>query len=332
MIGMLSLLALVACSEENGDRRFSNDQDCGTWLEVGQPLTLASCAPCHASGLSGEARHGAPAAVNLDTLEGARASASASADAVARRDMPPGGGLSEADAAALLAWLSCGAPGADHALPSASAPAGLLAASETRERALNDDAFPDGPTLRTTLHGGELNGQERWSEERYVVSGHRGWIAGRTLYDADGAELLVEDWDPPLLIYDGAATGWTVDSAAARSWPGSSEIREERWQITVGVLVEPDPRQTDPDALVVLAELSEPPADGPATVELGWAVTDALSFSRRWRVNQDADGARALEDHLQLTLAFPFDGLPEFPIEAEVQWMGRMLITEEDRP
>ena len=313
---MWILALLLGCSggSKNGDdRRFSGADDCGTWVGTGQPLTLASCAPCHASGLSGAARFGAPEGVNFDTLDGVRQSADAAIAAIGRGDMPPGGGLAAADADALVAWLACGAPGTDNSLPSSSAPTGLLAASETRERVLSDVGFPDGPTLRTTLYGGELDGQERWSEERYTVSGDRGHLAGRTLYDADGAELLVEDWDPPILVYDGAETSWTVDTLAARSWPGSSESRAETWEITVGAPMEADSRQTDPDAETVRATLLDAPPSGPATLELGWAMTAELSFSRRWRLSQDEAGARSLEDHLQLTVAFPFEGNPAFP-------------------
>lgn len=328
---MLILTLLIACGDDDAGRSLNHAEDCGTWTTVGQPILLAQCTSCHASGLDADHRFDAPLGVDLDTLEGASAQADAIIEQVGSGAMPPGGGLSASDADQLIAWLECGAPGDGAALPSASAPTGLVAASETRERFVEDDAFPGGLVLRTTLHGGELDGQERWSEERYWVAGDQGWLAGRTLYDADGGEALVEDWDPPLLVYDGAETRWTVDTLASRSCPGQVETRAETWEITVGLPLDADPRQTDPDAETVRATLGEPP-DGPGTVELGWSMTADLSFSRRWRLSQDEGGATTLEDHLQLTVAFPFDGLPAFPADLDVEWMGRVLVTEGGAP
>lgn len=329
---MLLISLLLACKSGDDGVTYRHAEACGTWTSTGQPILLASCTSCHASGLSGERRFGAPEGVDLDTLSAVKAQSEAVIEAVESAAMPPGGGLTEADAQALVAWLECGAPGEDQGFPAGEPPTGLAAASETRERALVDDGFPEGLTLRTTLYGGELDGQERWSEERYLVSGDRAWLSGRTLYEADGTEALVEDWDPALLVYDGAETTWSETSLVSRSSPGLVESREETWIITVGQAWDPDPRQSDPDAETSRAELDGAPPDGPATLDMGWAFAADISFSRRWRWSQGADGQTHLEDHLQLTVAFPYDGLPAFPLDEDVEWMGRVLVSEEDPP
>ena len=326
------LVLLLACRSDDDGTALRHAEDCGTWTSVGQPLLLASCTSCHSSGLVGAARFGAPEGVDLDTLAGAMSWSEAIIDRVEAGTMPPSGALDAADADALVAWLQCGAPGEDAGFPDGLAPAGLVAASETRERVLVDEAYADGLTLRTTLFGGELNGQERWSEERYVVSDDRGWLAGRTLYEADGSEALVEDWDPPLLLYHGDETSWSENYLVSRSSPGLVETREETWIITVGQDWEADARQTDPDATTARATLDGEPPDGPATLEMGVAFAADLSLSRRWRSAQDGLGQTTLEDHLQLTVAYPFEDLPEFPLEDGVEWMGRVLVSEGGAP
>lgn len=329
------ILLLLACGADDQDRRIDPGEaaSCGTWESVGQPVLLDACTACHGSGLAGEARHGAPAGVDLDTLQGARAWSSQIAAAVSSGDMPPGGGLSSEAAERLLTWIDCGLPGDEHALPSGAQPEGLLGAAETRVTASLDPEIEDGVVLETALSGGDLDGRVGpWSEERYVVSGQRGWLVSHTLLDEGGAEVLQETWDPPLLVYDAEQEAWTTESMVSRVSERGLVETAETWEATVEPAPETDSRLTDPDAASVTLALSGDPPEGPATTALGYRLSSSLSLVRRWRVGQDAEGAASLVDHTQLTVAWPFEDLPAFPLDEEVEWMGRLLLQEGGAP
>lgn len=326
------LLLLLACGRGEGDRRFDGGdaEGCGSWETVGLPVLLGACTSCHAAGLVGEARHGAPEGLDLDSLAGARAWAEAVTAAVEAGSMPPGGGLSEEDAARLIAWLGCGAPGEASSLPSFEAPAGLLGAAETRVSAARDPE-DDALLLYVDLAGGDLEGRVGpWSEERYQLEGARAWLQRRTSYDADGAELLVESWEPPLLVLDGEARAWTVESAASRSWPGGEEHLEQTWEATLAEAPEEDdPRLADPDADVLALALASGAGEGPGALALSWRLSETLSLVSQEVLLQDEQGGRRLESHGQLTVAWPFEDLPAFPVSEEIEWMGRLLLVEE---
>jgi uncharacterized membrane protein len=82
------------------------------WQSVGDPFSKTWCTPCHHSALPVEARQGAPLEVNLETHELFVLWAGEIEDRVWDTDapMPPMGVPPEEDRAALLEWLSCGAP------------------------------------------------------------------------------------------------------------------------------------------------------------------------------------------------------------------------------
>lgn len=332
---LLALLGLLpACGGSDEDRRFDADDaeaaGCGTWESAGQPVLLDACAACHAAALSGEARHGAPEGMNLDTLEGARTWAEAIEEAVTAGTMPPGGGLSQADAARLLAWLDCDAPGEEAALPVGTAPAGLLGAAETRVSAAEEDGEL---VLYTDLSGGDLDGRTgAWSAERYQIEGERAWLVGRTLYDAEGAEALDERWEPPLLILDGAAEAWLQDTTVTRTTPDAVMDEDQRWEATAEDATDVDPRVTDPDAPRYALTLSDAPSDGEGLRALSWRLSPTLALVERHLEAGDGEGGRWTESHLQLTVAFPFEDLPAFPLSEDVEWMGRMLLAAEASP
>lgn len=69
------------------------------------------CTSCHDSSLPYEARNGAPLGYDFDHYETARSEAEEIGEAVAAGYMPPPGyPLSEAQKAAVLQWVECGAP------------------------------------------------------------------------------------------------------------------------------------------------------------------------------------------------------------------------------
>ncbi len=84
-----------------------------SWDAVGAPFVTTWCTPCHAEGLQGPARSGAPGGLDLETLEQVRAAADR-IRALALSDdatMPPAGPAPADERGRMAAWLDCGAPG-----------------------------------------------------------------------------------------------------------------------------------------------------------------------------------------------------------------------------
>lgn len=76
------------------------------------PFMSTWCASCHAAGLSGDDRRGAPADLNLDTHDAIREQLvrvyAAAGDE--HETMPPAGGPTLDERVLLGDWLACGAP------------------------------------------------------------------------------------------------------------------------------------------------------------------------------------------------------------------------------
>ncbi|MCA9493940.1 MAG: hypothetical protein KC621_28615, partial [Myxococcales bacterium] len=131
-------LLLVACGRELE----ASAPACGdTWEEM-EPFFLSWCASCHSSELTGDLRYGAPTGVDLDTLEGVRASSDRVRAMLEAGAMPPAGGLGEAERDATLAWLACGAPGLTE-----PAPAGCAAAETVQAPSDAGDLCTGGPVV-----------------------------------------------------------------------------------------------------------------------------------------------------------------------------------------
>jgi uncharacterized membrane protein len=88
-----------------------------TYESFGRAFMSSYCTGCHSSALAGEARHGAPAYHDFDTLMGIRAVAdhidqmAGAGPAAINVQMPPSGaGPSEKERRQLSEWLACGAP------------------------------------------------------------------------------------------------------------------------------------------------------------------------------------------------------------------------------
>ena len=113
-----SLLLLGGCGEEGPPTGATCPTDNTlTAANFGTDFMNRYCNRCHASGVSGLARAGAPTDVNFDTLEGVRREAanidrwSGASDTVTNTSMPPGGtSPSVEERRKLSQWLACGAP------------------------------------------------------------------------------------------------------------------------------------------------------------------------------------------------------------------------------
>jgi hypothetical protein len=123
------LVALLACGGDPQAPPDPTDPDpCDglDWHRVGEPFVTTWCTTCHAPGLTGPSRFGAPDGLDLDTLDAVR-TWEARIRAVAVGDdatMPPASPAPAAERARFEAWLDCGAPGTDAPDPAPACVAG----------------------------------------------------------------------------------------------------------------------------------------------------------------------------------------------------------------
>ena len=110
------LWILLACGgDSSSDSAGDEPVDCAevtNWTTVGAPFIYTWCTPCHSATLTGDARQGAPEGVDFATLEDVQAYA----DRIEARalsgtpTMPPAGGPTDEDLAAVADWFTCGLP------------------------------------------------------------------------------------------------------------------------------------------------------------------------------------------------------------------------------
>lgn len=83
-----------------------------TYQNFGKGFMEQYCTRCHSTALTGSARQKAPTDVNVDTVEGVRASAGEiEHETVSRGSMPPNGTMpTSTERQQLSEWLACGAP------------------------------------------------------------------------------------------------------------------------------------------------------------------------------------------------------------------------------
>lgn len=83
-----------------------------TWQTYGEGAMRDHCTGCHSSTLEGAEREGAPAGVDLDTLDAVRSLAPRIEARVLDGEptMPPVGGPGEVERERLRTWLECGMP------------------------------------------------------------------------------------------------------------------------------------------------------------------------------------------------------------------------------
>lgn len=107
---MRSLLLAIGCS---GDPPPPEPACEATWEGFAQPFLTTWCLPCHSASVTGDDRHGAPETVNFDTYASTVPWTEAIALVAGDPEgwMPPAGGVTDAERAALREWVACGAPG-----------------------------------------------------------------------------------------------------------------------------------------------------------------------------------------------------------------------------
>jgi len=112
---LLSAPLLPACDSGDGDEGGEGPNvDCNsvTPPKYSEITAWDKCVTCHSSTLTGAARANAPAAINYDTYDGAKANAAKAIDEVYEGAMPPAGSppLSDAEKTQIYNWASCDTP------------------------------------------------------------------------------------------------------------------------------------------------------------------------------------------------------------------------------
>jgi hypothetical protein len=276
----------------------------GTWASTGLPTLLTWCTACHSAQVHGDARRGAPAGVDFDTLAGARQHAARIAARVEAGTMPPASAVGAAEAAALLTWLRCGAPGPDLQLPAHPADWD----GESVSLLVFTEADPDEPDVLIV--------------RRLVEQDRRPWSTQRFWATPDGAALLSHAEHP---ADGGAPTTWSFDPGLPLDLPGSHELVVTRagpegdaegdaegletWTTARG----PAPRRS---AHEVTDDFEEVLLTGPDGEELGWHLSPARTLTAHWT----ALGGRSLEA-LQIGSDYNFRSDAPLPLQAGWGWV-----------
>ncbi len=319
---------LLACAAPSADSASADAADrCGEldWYTVGAPFALTWCASCHAAGLEGAARHGAPAGIDLATLEGVRAQASASRRRIEAGTMPPAGGPSEVDVARFLDWLECdsGANSADIVhFPAATRPeSAIRGAWEVAHEVTIEADFLEGLTVTATQLGqGSTTGLATLSIERYILTNTEAWLVERERYAEDGSPVFVDTWEPPLHVL-ADRDSWVARSTRTHTTPDASPSHDETWSFTRGPDPDADPRLSDPMAQFVRG------LEDATGAEMAFSLSSSRGLdARRFAdVGEFVDPDGAVFD-VRLLGALPFPGgLPAFPLAAGQQWNAFLL-------
>lgn len=276
---MLAVTLLLGCAGAGADpqpedRPEAEGAGCtDRWEDLGQPLLLTWCAPCHSSQLAEGLRYAAPVGVDLETLAGVHTWGERVAARVADGTMPPGGGVPEADSARLLAWLECGAPGEEAPLAVSGAASLDYTALALDERAAASDV--EGATLAVHSAPQTWGGLD-WSVEHWQQDDTQAALLARDRFDADGVLIFTDTWDPPLRLWDGSEDSWTVHTTRVRVGEGAGAA-EEVWTVEVSREVLADPRLLADSGDQVEAWTED--GDG-----VGLLVHPTLGYIQRWHV------------------------------------------------
>ncbi len=319
MVWLASLL--LSCSSGDDSRppppgttdSAAGTLDCGpgvTWDGFGQAFLLSYCTACHGTQVTGDARHGAPVGVDLDSLEGALAWAERiRVRTLETGDMPPAGGPHADERALLEAWLDCGLPGDENPLPEAQPDPSLVIGYNVRVELTEQEGLilvtrlveAPAPDLREGLLRLDV----------YRVDAASAEYHGYEIYDADEQLVRSVSWDPPLFLL-GDATQATQAEILDETSAGTED---QVWTLETDPQAQVDGHALDADswALVLTEDGGE---------EHGWHLSDDQGIVARWAW---LDGDRL--DFLQVaTGGFGEPGVSDFPLRADRPWIETGLV------
>ncbi len=270
--------------------------DAGTWATTGQPLMLTWCTGCHSSQKTGADRHGAPDAVNLDSLAGFAASAE---NALARMEagtMPAGGGLSAQELRQIRSWVDCGLAGEEAVLTGTAPERGPVAGSIVRTQVQGDGLLLEVTTNRSELLG-DLTGRRVLTED-YLLDGDEAWLVGWRWEDLSGNRSVF--YDPPVPLTADTDT-WEHTTSVTRRVDGTEETATETWTLTRDEAEAVDARAPDPRPTRLLA-LTD------SGGEHGWHLSDRFGMAARWLSTPEGDSlvlVQALDQGVAAWPGFP---------------------------
>jgi hypothetical protein len=209
-----------------------------TWAHDGLPEMMTWCAACHSSLLPPEDRAGAPIGVDLESVAGVRSHLDRVILRIEAGDMPPAGGVPEADRARLLEWLRCGAPGDEVVWPSTTA-AEAPEESWDQEEAIVAGEQPEQVIIEASRLGWTdgLAFAEVWSVNTSEAS-----LVSREVWDNSGVWVSRITFEPPLTLWRAGQTDWSlVTERLTEDATGLTTLSEE-WTVSLGPATDVDPR------------------------------------------------------------------------------------------
>ena len=282
------------------------------WWSTGQPLMLDFCAGCHSSQLLDSNRFGAPAGVDLETLEGALLHTERIRVRVLEDgDMPPGGGMSTEQLQRLAAWLDCSSQ-ASNPLPSSSSETPLVMAHEFTITVTDQSGWG---VLSRSEPSGAL-----WSEEYYLIEGSNVWFGGYSIFNEDlfgvTRAVLFEPMLP--LASSQGSEDQTLTVSAEIEEDGVVTTEEQTWSVTTGAATLLDGRNIDrdPDEVVMISDSGE--------VHV-WHLSQTRILSGRWIASPDYLLQALRQDHYS-PYSEPDD--EPFPFESGDSWQENALLIE----
>ena len=260
------------------------ESDIVTYQSVAEPFMQNYCTSCHSSHLEGAKRYGAPDTVDLDTYSSAKQWSERSFFRVnLQNDMPPGGGVSQAEKDRFMQWALCGTEGSEQERYLSS----HLPTNESHAIGLmieNSEFGNDVLMLRRHIEAGGTNTDRFGSyiDELYQINTNGAGFLGYTLY-ADEVTLVQEVfYDPPIPVLQLIDMESEMETLAT-IWEAGEERQEwQEWsgEQTYLELADIDPHERDENPLESVWTSS-------TGEERGWHFSRKVLLSAEWWTRAD---------------------------------------------
>lgn len=281
------ILLLLSCSGSSNDPLIFEvicEPEIVSYENVAEPFLQNYCTGCHSSHIEGAKRFGAPETVNLDTYSSAKQWSERSfVRSYFNGDMPPGGGIPQAEKDRFIQWALCGTQGEDiERYVSTHPPKNQSHVIDAMIE--NTDFGNDVLMLRRYIEmGGSDNDRiGTFIEEFYQFGENETGFFGYALYS--DSETLVQEvfYNPPIPVLDFVNMEGDIETLAT-IWEAGTERQEwQEWsgQQTDLELSDIDPHERDENPLesVWISSTGE---------ERGWHFSQNVILSAEWWLRED---------------------------------------------